>query len=310
MRPALRVAFPSIGPSGRQAWRLDEVPDADTWLLARCDNCGVCYPDPFPAEDEIRSFYATGADSNQWEIEHYVAIPEGKVAGWADFADRLTRLNGGPGRALEVGCAAGHLLAALAALGWEVMGIEIAPKFTRELAARGLPHVEGTVQDLEERHGTFDVIVMIDVLEHLTDPVRELQVLGERLTDRGRLVVATCDVGSLAARWYRTRWRQYVVSHTFYWTAASLRAACARAGLRVIDLSSFRYWDPDPARMRRRRTREALKLLARHVLTRSYVPAAARWPKLHSDKMSFKVGDQPVMSEVALVVATKMPPPD
>ena len=69
-------------------------------------------PLPYPSKEETDSFYSSATEANDWEVEHYVRLdlnPKA-IAGTEDFADKLTRQLGYPGRVLEVGCAAGWVL--------------------------------------------------------------------------------------------------------------------------------------------------------------------------------------------------------
>lgn len=312
-KPAFRVAFPDRRHDGRFAWPLREEPGIDHWVIARCGGCGVGFPEPLSTEDEIVRAYAEQTEPNEWEIEHYVNVRPGQAAGWEDFAERLTRLAGGPGRLLEIGCAAGHLLAGAIRHGWEVMGVEASPKFSNEVKRRGIPVHAGALATMPAQ-SPFDLVVMTDVLEHLADPVAELERCRRVLRSGGLLVIATCDIGSLAARYHRLDWRQIVIGHTFYWTKKSLRIALHRAGFDTITMSSVRYWDPDPQLLRRRRRREAIKLLGRLTLLRTWMPFALRFPRLQAVQaritrgrfdfawLESKVGNQAVMADVALVV--------
>ncbi len=313
LEPSFRVAFPSYGAGNRVAWDLKATPDVPHWIISRCPACGVQTPDPRPTAADIIRFYADQAQPSSWEVEHYVDVRPDQAAGWHAFAERLTRLAGGPGRLLEVGCAAGHLLSAAIHCGWDVMGVEPAPKFSDAAKRRGLPVHAGTLATMPAQK-PFDMIVMIDVLEHLVDPVAELALCRQLLGPEGLVVVATCDIGSLAARHYGLKWRQIVISHTFYWTQDSLRIALDRSGFEPIGMSSMRYWDPDPALQRRRRAREMVKLLFRKTLLWTWMPLAKRVRQLRTaqsrltrgrfdfDWLESKVGDQAVAADVALVV--------
>jgi SAM-dependent methyltransferase len=274
----------------------------------------VHFVDPMPSEAEIVGFYAEQMEPNEWEIEHYVHVRSEEAVAWNRFAERLTRLNGGPGRMLEVGCAAGHLLAGAIDHGWQVMGVEASPKFSAETQRRGLPVHAGVLANLPADDVGYDLVVMTDVLEHLRDPVADLVLCHRRLKPGGLLVVATCDIGSFAARYYRLKWRQLVISHTFYWSKASLRIALDRSGFDTLDLSSMRYWDPDPQLERSRWLREFTKLAARKTLQVSWMRLAQHSRALRSahghltrgrldfERLEHKVGDQAVMADVALIV--------
>jgi len=177
---------------------------------------------------------------------------------------------------LEVGCASGHLLSGAMQHGWDVMGVEASPKFSTEAKRRGLPVHEGELATLPAGTTLYTLVVMTDVLEHLRDPVADLTRCRDLLEPGGLLVVATCDIGSFAARYYGLRWRQLVISHTYYWTIQSLRIAFDRAGFDTVGVSAMRYWDPDPTAERRRWARELGKLLVRKTLQIGWMPLANR----------------------------------
>ncbi|HEY9713595.1 MAG TPA: class I SAM-dependent methyltransferase, partial [Chroococcales cyanobacterium] len=203
---------------------MDEHVDVPTWTIARCKGCTVETVYPRPSIQQIERYYANQTEPNEYEQQYYVRVPETKLKGFEDLARRLTSLNKKPGRLLEIGCAAGWLLERARRQGWDVQGLEASPKFhsfaTGELK---LPVTLGTISSVDtDRLGTFDTIVMFDVLEHLHDPVSDLAKIRKLLKPDGRLVVATCAIDSFFARFYGLAWRQLVVSHTFYWTRKSL----------------------------------------------------------------------------------------
>jgi len=292
-------------------WPLNVEPPVPAWTIFGCVDCGVHFPNPFPTADVIREYYEHQLVHNEWEELHYVAESPERAAGWSKVVTRLTRLNGGPGDLLEVGPAAGHLMKAARNQGWSVMGVEASPKFTRILRERGLPFHEGTLESYETP-GRFDLIVMLDVLEHLHDPVADLGRCADLLRPGGSLVVATCDIGSFAARYYGLQWRQIVISHVFYWTRRSLDIALRRAGLEPHRFSSVRWWDPDPRRERAEWMKEFGKLIVRKGVQLTWMPlartvaAAASFQQSHpafDHWLGYKIGDQAVMSEVLLAVA-------
>lgn len=93
------------------------------------------------------------------------------------------------GRLLDVGCAGGHFLAAARRRGYDVVGIE----YSRTMAAYakeayGLDVLQGDFLELEVP-GTFDIVHMEDVLEHLSDPFAVLKKIHHLVAPSGLLVV-------------------------------------------------------------------------------------------------------------------------
>ena len=315
--PLFQVPFPDHSRRPGRGFPLDAVLDVPAWRIVRCHECTAGYPNPRPTAEAIRDYYARQAEPSDWEMENYVEIPPKARESWMGFAARLTALRGGsPGRLLEIGCAAGWLLHGARRLGWEVEGIEASPKFQRYAAnVLGLPVHLGSLESVPLAPGRFDAVVMTDVIEHLADPVADLRRIRALLAPGGRLVLATCDLGSWSARFWGLNWRQIVISHTVYWTRRAMRRALAEAGFEVERFSEPRYWHPHRGKEARGRAREVAKLLARFILLKTYVPLAERSAavrglvgavssgRLDHAGLLYRVGDQPVLGDVMLVVA-------
>lgn len=97
-----------------------------------------------------------------------------------------------PGKILEVGCAHGGYVALLGWAGFEATGTEMSPwvvEFGRKNF--GVRTLAGRVEDLALPAGSFDVVVLNDVLEHLPDPVGTLTHCARLLAPGGFFVLQT-----------------------------------------------------------------------------------------------------------------------
>ena len=97
-----------------------------------------------------------------------------------------------PARVLELGSAHGGFVALLRWAGFEASGLELSP-WAVELARQtfGVPMLLGPVEDQRIESGCLDVIVLMDVLEHLPDPVGTMRHCIELLKADGILVIQT-----------------------------------------------------------------------------------------------------------------------
>jgi len=99
------------------------------------------------------------------------------------------------GRLLDIGCSNGNLLKSFHDLrpSWKLSGSELVDTW-RE-AVLSLPGVERFYSgpDPKSYEGTFDVISLSHVLEHVPDPIAFLKQISGQLAKRGRILVASPD---------------------------------------------------------------------------------------------------------------------
>lgn len=153
----------------------------------------------------------------------------------ADQAERrllsrwLARL-GPPGTALEIGCGTGHFTRWLAALGWQVAGVDVAAPMLAEAVRRGGPaYVRAHSGGLPFADAAFDVALMITSLEFMPDPARALREAA-RVARRG-LALGVLNAWSLMG-WQRKRSRLPVWQAAHFYSPFELsrraRQCCAR----------------------------------------------------------------------------------
>lgn len=163
------------------------------------------------------------------------------------------------GRALDVGCGSGRLMAAMSRVGWTVEGAEVDAR-SAEVAGRatGLPVHLGSAASLPPDLGPFDLVVMSHVLEHLPRPVEALAALSGLLAPGGRLVVIYPNPESLMARWFGLHWYHWdPPRHLVLPPLVALRGGGAAAGLRMLRGRTLSRWAPDTWRHSSARRRDA-----------------------------------------------------
>jgi SAM-dependent methyltransferase len=141
------------------------------------------------------------------------------------------------GRLLELGCAYGFFLQE-AARYYEVAGIELAADAAAHCRRTGL-HVWHGVADaaILRQIGPVDVVVLLDVIEHLPQPYETLALCRQQLEPGGIIVITTGDFASPTARLLGARWRLMTPpQHLWFFTPESMRRLAAGLGLVVQHL--------------------------------------------------------------------------
>ena len=143
------------------------------------------------------------------------------------------------GRLLEIGCGGGVLVRAASARGWQVFGTEISPSCATLLRPLlGMRLFEGTVLEAPFENESFDGVMMIEVIEHLVDPLPYLIAIRRLLRPGGRLFMTTPNAGGASARLLGPHWQAYTGEHLSYFEADSMKALLERAGLSLVQVKT------------------------------------------------------------------------
>jgi SAM-dependent methyltransferase len=141
---------------------------------------------PPPTQDkakEVAFFDRFAADD-----DYDVFLPEAK----ARIIDGFVRLSGlAPGaRVIDMGCGSGAFTGLLAERGYNVSGVDIAPKLIA-LAQAKFPHIEFFTGDAENtpfEAGTFDGVLLSGLAHHFPDPRRLAAEVARLLKPGGHFV--------------------------------------------------------------------------------------------------------------------------
>lgn len=204
------------------------------WQVYRCGACSLLFVDPIP--DDLSVYYTEGYFTGDMTLDGYMDYDEDKAAtrdSYERLLDMLEQVCGGSlaGRTLfEVGCATGFFLELAAARGATVSGIDISSYAVTEAQQKGLDAVVGTVEDIPDAR-QYDIVVMLDVIEHVRHPRADIQATHRLLRTAGIVVFITPDTGSLYARLLGKRWHAFVPpQHLFYFNKKNITTLLTQEG--------------------------------------------------------------------------------
>jgi 2-polyprenyl-3-methyl-5-hydroxy-6-metoxy-1,4-benzoquinol methylase len=198
-----------------------------TVRLYRCDDCGFIFADMA----QVKTLVALYAGLQDPDYEAGAAVRSLQMA---KIVDAILRLRPGAKTLLDIGAG---------------IGLMVKEAKKRGLAAEGIEPSEWAVSVGKEKLGAnlhagifphpatdgkkYDVITLVDVIEHVDDPVGLMTSIRKQLAPGGLAVIVTPDVASIAARMLGRRWWHYRLAHVGFFDDATMRKALDRAGLKV-----------------------------------------------------------------------------
>ncbi len=234
----------------------EAVPGVPVYRIVRCRGCGLAFVDPLPTREELARLYdepyfTTGAypeNVHSGGMEghaHVLRSPRLRRRAREEHRGTLRQVEAvwrayrtreAPPRLLDVGCGAGFLLDAARELGWSVQGVELSP-FAAERAREdlGLSVFQGELAEAGFPAGHFDIVVMRELLEHVSDPLGLLREARRILREDGVLFVQVPnDLEGVRVRLWRRVWWMIPPLHLYYFDRGTLGALLERAGFRVV----------------------------------------------------------------------------
>jgi 2-polyprenyl-3-methyl-5-hydroxy-6-metoxy-1,4-benzoquinol methylase len=227
--------------------RYELAGDAVELGVNRCALCKLVYVSPRLTPTATKLVYELDATDT---ISHnYCWEGEASERRFDGLLRRLHQHNSG-GQLLDVGCGGGHFLRAAKRHGnWRVVGIE--PVASAAIQAAQLANCEvhhSTLEDAPFAAGSFDVVSMLGVLEHVHEPLHVLRAARRLLTDCGHLAIYVPNYYYLRLKdtgpycYIRSgNWsRLHPQEHLHHFTPKTLGRVLDKCGFEVVHLDMGR----------------------------------------------------------------------
>jgi 2-polyprenyl-3-methyl-5-hydroxy-6-metoxy-1,4-benzoquinol methylase len=181
------------------------------------------------------------------------------------------------GRLLEIGCSYGYFLETARRAGWRAEGVEISGHASEVARSKGFEIHQGQLEALAVDRGSYDVIAMWDVIEHLTNPAEVVALCGELLRDGGALVARTPNAHalSLGGGLPGLAYRQFTYpantpEHVFHFTPEGLSSLLRNKGFGNVEIDDYGGWEERIISGRNAIVRMGRSLIMRYALFRQW----------------------------------------
>lgn len=271
VRLNLQQEFVPCGVCGSDRWHpyasgqdYEYDTSGDIFQIVQCRQCGHRYLNPRPVTAELPRIYPPHYYAyNYDQAIHPLALrakdwlDRGKVQGWIGDRHRQPHPNRRTSpekalRVLDVGCGNGRYLKRLHHLGLakhNLFGVEMNEAAIHQLNDEGFQGYYGRLETVapELPENSFDVIVLLQVLEHVANPAQIVQILAQLLRPGGRLILETPNIEGWDAQLFNQGyWGGYhFPRHWHLFNRKTLERLFRDAGLDAVhfrSLPSHAFW--------------------------------------------------------------------
>lgn len=216
----------------------------DAFLALRCERCELVRLDPRPAASELGRIYPDSYHAFAFTAESFGVVHRVRERLEARRMLRAARHVPAAGRILDVGCGDGFhldLLRRFGPPGWTLHGVDLDQRAVQRARGRGLEVFETSVHGTELQDASYDLVLLIQTIEHVDDPVAVLRSIRRLLRPGGRVLIVTDNTGSPDFTLHRRRhWGGYhFPRHWYLFNRASLQRAMTAAGLDVATMATM-----------------------------------------------------------------------
>lgn len=220
-----------------------EVPAAEggaTWPLNGCLKCGLVRLGRLPTISEAYPPEYFGNLEKKF-LPFFESISHCRPAllkRAEDLALRLARSERRSPSVLDVGCGRGYLLKRLRRQGWKCAGIDI-PGSPVPKKQNGMDCRTGDASSLPWSSGSFDLVVLNHVLEHVVDPWRACREAARVLRAGGILYLGVPNYASWQSRLFGAAWFPLEIPrHLFHFGPTTLLQVVSSVDLMPIAIAT------------------------------------------------------------------------
>jgi 2-polyprenyl-3-methyl-5-hydroxy-6-metoxy-1,4-benzoquinol methylase len=223
------------------------IPQLDRKIV-QCRNCGLVFVHPMNGTFVTLDFEALEEREEKYHRMNVEAEREGKHDEDMINEEEETRtlhfnrrkktieryVN--TGKLLDIGCGRGFFLSNFVDSPFDYVGVEPRRRISNEAEKRvGEDKIIcGTLKEAKLPDATFDVVTMINLVEHLSSPRETLEEVNRIMKHNGLVYIETPNLDSLVPKILGKRWHAYLErEHHYFFSKKTLAKMLGATGFRV-----------------------------------------------------------------------------
>lgn len=207
--------------------------------VAQCKRCGLVVAEEIPTAKELHDLY----QQDYFFGMEYADYEADRPALMANFKKRIARLKKSGALkkgdfVVELGCAYGYFLDLISDVAGDHIGFDVSEEGVEKARKRGHNTTTKDFLKYKIKDNSVDLVVMWDVIEHLTEPHKYIEKISRILKPGGHIALTTGDVEALIARRRGGEWRMiHPPTHVYYFSPRTLNLLFNQHQLKITEVN-------------------------------------------------------------------------
>ncbi len=203
-------------------------------LLYKCNECQLLFKFPRPTTEQLNKLYENGNLSHwQYELIHR--------DDWIVAFDWIYSIFKG-GSILDIGCWDGQFLLNFDKKHFQLFGVEINPKAREKAESNGVKIVCSNIYELNSISISCEITTAFDVIEHLDDPLKFLEIISNLTKKNGLVIIASGNTNAITWKIMKNKyWYCSIPEHISFINTDWCKYAAKRCNLELLHIHQFSH---------------------------------------------------------------------
>lgn len=204
--------------------KLTKLPQYLNGEMNRCNTCSFVFAAKIPTEVELVKHYE-GYGRNDY-LSPITVIRYNEIL---DYLEKYRKTN----NLIDVGCGIGLFAEVAIKRGWNVYGTEYTDEAIEINRQKGVNMMQGKLNANNYSPDFFDAITSFEVIEHINNPIEEMNNFYKILRKGGIVYITTPNFNSLSRNLLKNDWTVITYpEHLSYYTPKTLKHLMQECGFK------------------------------------------------------------------------------